>query len=71
MNHKTHIKVVHELYGTCFQHNMKNLGIHHLTPLLVLTMPSACWFSWRVDYILRILSDVLVFNVGLCFEGLF
>ena len=29
----------------------EELRINHLTPLLVVTMPYACWFLWRVDYI--------------------
>jgi hypothetical protein len=24
LKYKTHIKLVHELYGECFQHNVKN-----------------------------------------------
>ena len=29
----------------------EELRINHLTPLLVVTMPYACWFLWWVDYI--------------------
>ena len=29
----------------------EGLRIDHLTPLLVVTMPYVCWFSWRGDYI--------------------
>ena len=49
MKYKTHIKLVHELYGTCFQYNVK-LRINYVS-LLVVTMPYACWFLWRTDYI--------------------
>ena len=38
-------------YGTWFQYNVKNKRIHYLTSLLVVAMPYACWFLWRVDYI--------------------
>ena len=51
MKYKTHIKLVHELYGTCFQYNVNKLRINHLTPLLVVAILYACWFVWRVDYI--------------------
>ena len=43
--YKTHIKLVHEWYGTCFQYNVNKSRINHLTPLFVVTMPCACWFS--------------------------
>ena len=29
----------------------EKLRVNHLTPLLVVTMPYACWFLWRVEYI--------------------
>jgi hypothetical protein len=29
----------------------EELRINHLTPLLVVTMPYACWFLWWIDYI--------------------
>ena len=49
-NDKTHIKLVHELYGTCFQYNAKNLE-----PTIELHFCSdnamCCWFLWRADYI--------------------
>ena len=44
MKYKPHIELVHESYGTCFQYNVKNVRIKHLTPLLVVTIPYACWF---------------------------
>ena len=46
MNYKTHNKLVNELYGTCFQYNVKN-WVNHLTLLLIVTMPYACWFLSR------------------------
>ena len=30
----------------------------------------ACWFLWRVDYI-EDSSDIVIFNLGLRFEGFF
>ena len=29
----------------------EELRINHLTLMFVVTMPYACWFLWRVDYI--------------------
>ena len=29
----------------------EEIGIKHLTLLLVVTMPYACWFLWQADYI--------------------
>ena len=49
----------------------EELRINHLTPLLVVAMPYACWFLWQADSILRTSSDVFIFNLGLRFEGLF
>ena len=56
----TRIKLLHELYGTCFQYNViQELRFDHLTLLLVVTMSYACGFLWSVDYnILRTSSDV-------------
>ena len=34
-----------------FSVQYKELRFNHLTPLLVVTMPYACWFLWRVDYV--------------------
>ena len=51
MKYKIHIKVVHELCGTCFRYNVEKFRINHLTPLLVVTMPYACWFLWWANYI--------------------
>ena len=46
------IKLVHELYGTCFQLiECEELRIKYLTPLLVVTMPHTCWFLWWADCI--------------------
>ena len=49
MKYKTRIELVHDIYGTCFQYNVKRLRINHLTPPLVVTMPYTCWFLWQVD----------------------
>ena len=46
------------------------LRTDHLTLLIVVTMPYACWFLWRADYT-RTSKDVFVFNLGLRFDGLF
>ena len=43
MRYKTHIKLVHEFYGTCIPVHCEELRINHLTPLLVVTMPYTCW----------------------------
>ena len=51
MEYKTHIKLAHELHGTWFLVQCEELRINHLTPLLVATMPYACWFLWWADYI--------------------
>ena len=51
MKYKTHIKLVNEFYGTCFLVQSEELRVNHLTPLLVVTMPYACWLLCRVDYI--------------------
>ena len=48
----------------------EELRINHLTLLLVVTMLYACWFLWRVDYI-EDSSDIVIFNLGLRFEGFF
>ena len=50
MKYNTHIKHVHELYGTCFKY-INHLRINHLTLLLIVIMPCACWFLWRADYV--------------------
>ena len=39
---------------------------NHLPPLLVVTMPYACWFLWWVN-ILRTSRDVFIFNLELLF----
>ena len=44
--------------------------INHLTPLLIMTVPYACWFLWWAN-ILRTSCDAIVFNLGLSLEGLF
>ena len=45
MKYKTHIKLVHALYGTFFGTMWcEEPRINHLTPLLVVTMPYTCWF---------------------------
>ena len=68
MKYKTHIKLVHELYGTYMQYKQsEEIKINHLTPLLVVTMPYAC----GGHIILRTSSDVFIFNLGSHFEGLF
>ena len=51
MKYKTHIKLVHELYGPCVPVHCEELRINHSTPLLVVSMPYACWFLWWADYI--------------------
>ena len=38
------------------------LGINHLSLLLVVIMPYACWFLWWAKYI-------VVFSLGLRLEG--
>ena len=65
MKYETHIKLAHELYGACLQYNVNKLRNNHVTSLIVVTTPYACWFLWRVNY------DVFIFNLGLRFEGLF
>ena len=57
---QTHIKLVHEFYGTCFQYKCGKTRINHLTPLLVVTMSYTCWllcwadciedFKWRLHF---------------------
>ena len=49
--YKTHIKHVHEEYGTCYEYNVNKLRVNHLATLLVVTMPYTYWFLWRVVYI--------------------
>ena len=68
MKYKTHIKLVHELHGTCFQYNVKNQqhSTIYLTSLLVVTMPYTCWFLWRVDYI-EDFKWHLHFEIGVAF----
>ena len=53
-----------------FSIQCEELRINHLTPLLVVTVPYACWFLWRVDYT-EDFKWCLHFNLGLRFEGLF
>ena len=38
MKCKTHIKLVHELYATCFPTQCEKLRINHLTPFVVVTL---------------------------------
>ena len=68
MKYKTHIKLVHELYGMSFQHNVKKLRIKHLTLLLVVITPYACWFLWRANYIEDFKWRYLHFQIGVHFE---
>ena len=49
MEYKTHIKLVHELYGTCFQYNVKSKESTILTRLFVVTMPYGCLLLWWAD----------------------
>ena len=65
------VELVHGLYGTWFQYNVKNQEFNHLTPLLVVTMSYTCWFLWWANLIWRTSSDIFVFNLGLRFERLF
>ena len=54
MKYKTHIKLVHESYGTYFQYNpiqCEESRIKRLTLLLGVTLPFACWFLWRAYFI--------------------
>ena len=53
LKYKIRTKLVHGLCGTCFQYSAKNQEsrIKHLTLIIVLTMPYACWFLWRADYV--------------------
>jgi hypothetical protein len=51
LKYNTRIKLVHGLYGACFLVQCEGWRINHLTPLLVVTMPYACWFLWRTYYI--------------------
>ena len=44
--------------------------INHLTLLLEVTIPYTCWFLWQ-HITLRTSSDIVIFNSGLHFEGLF
>ena len=50
-NTKVILKLVHEFYGACFQVQCEEVRINHLTLLLVMTMPYACWFLWRANHI--------------------
>jgi hypothetical protein len=72
MKYKTRVKLVHELCGTCFQYNVNKLGINNLPPLLIVTMPYACRFLWRANYIedfkWRLHSQYGVAFWGGCFE---
>ena len=51
MKHKTRMKLVHEVYGTCVSVQCEGLRINHLTLLFVVTMAYACWLLQRADYI--------------------
>ena len=51
MKYKTHIKPAHEVIWYMFPILCEELRINQLTLLLVVTMPSACWFLSRVEYI--------------------
>jgi hypothetical protein len=53
-----------------FSIQCEELRINHLAPLLVVTMPTLVG-SCGGQIILRTLSDVFIFNMGLRFEGLF
>ena len=66
MKYETHIKLLHELYGTMFLIQSEELLINHLTLLLVLTMPYACWFLWRANYI-KNFKRCLHFKFGVAF----
>ena len=70
MKYRTRIKLVHELYGTCFQYNVNQESrIDHLTLLLVVTMSYACGFLWSANYnILRTSSDVFYLQFGVTFQ---
>ena len=72
MGYETHIKVCAWSIRYMFRVRCEGLRINHLTPLLVVTMPSyACWLLWRADLYLRTSNDVFIFKSGLRFEGLF
>ena len=44
----------------------EELKSNHLTPLLVVIMPCACWFLWRVDYF-EDFKWCLHFQIGVAF----
>ena len=70
MKYKTHIKLVNELYDTCFQYN-EGLRVNHLTPLLVETKCPTLVGSCGGHILLRTSNDIFIFNLGLRFERLF
>jgi hypothetical protein len=56
------------VHGSKFQSNVKNQESTHLTPFHVVTMP---YGTCGGHIVLRTSNDVFIFNMGLCFEGLF
>ena len=69
MKYKTHIKLCAWMTWYMFLVQCEEVRNNHLTPLLVVTMPYACWFLWQANYV-EISCDVFLFNLGLRFEGL-
>ena len=64
MKYKTHIKLVLELWYM-FSVQCEELRKNHLTPHLVVTMPYACWFLWRI-ILYRGLQMMPLFSIWGC-----
>ena len=72
MIYKTYIKPCAWIIWCMFPIQCEESRINHVTLLLVVTMPNACWFLWRVDYIDEFKWCVhFQFGVGCVLKGCF